>query len=142
MLDGLYSIRAINDDKLVRKYHSGKYAEVFHLASRKLKNKQKNNASYLDLCGCCLIKLNETSKAVSYLKKAVQINPENSIYVDHLILAASHNGNVSEISFWLAQFENLQISEGAFVLVCSSQTDPVNWDFLNFFLNDCLPRLN
>jgi len=134
MLDGLYSIRAITDDKLVRKYHSGKYAEVFHSASRKLKNKQKNNASYLDLCGCCLIKLNETSKAVSYLKKAVQINPENSSYVDHLILAASHNGNVSEISFWLAQFENLQISEGAFVLVCSSQTDPVNWDFLNFFL--------
>ena len=41
---------------------------------------------------------------------------------------------MSEISFWLAQFENLQISEGAFVLVCSSQTDPVNWDFLNFFL--------
>ena len=59
MLDGLYS-NAINDDKLVRKYHSQVCGSI-SLASR-LKNKQKNNASYLDLCGCCLIKLNEPQR--------------------------------------------------------------------------------
>jgi len=69
--------------------------------ARKSVKKDSKNANYIDTLGWVLFKQGKYKEAISFLEKAVLLEPKSAIMKDHLGDAYEQTGNIEAVTLWL-----------------------------------------